>query len=115
LAEYEADNQTPEAEYIYGMEGMLAKVDRSGGYLWYYTDHLGSLRQLGSSAMLRDYYPYGVAKTAAGNDATYQFPGHYQKTLDRKDFIMYITLQNKVLFLTNFFLKRRNYGTRSSS
>ncbi len=48
-------------------------VDR---YRFFFQDHLGSTRQMSDSDMLRDYYPYGENKAAAGNEETvYQFTG----------------------------------------
>jgi hypothetical protein len=57
LAEYDGSGNHL-ADYVYGISGMAAKVDLATGYFWYYKDHLGSTRQLGSSNLFRDYYPY---------------------------------------------------------
>ena len=75
LGEYDGSGSL-QAEYIYGLRGMVAQLDPSKGYLWLYTDHLGSTRQVGNSTMQRDYYPYGEVEVAAGNDdVPYQFTG----------------------------------------
>ena len=75
LGEYDSSGSL-QAEYIYGLRGMVAQLDPSKGYLWLFTDHLGSTRQVGNSTMQRDYYPYGEVEVAAGNDdVPYQFTG----------------------------------------
>ena len=75
LGEYDGSGNL-QAEYIYGLRGMVAQLDPSKGYLWLFTDHLGSTRHVDNSAMQRDYYPYGEVYDAAGNDdVPYQFTG----------------------------------------
>jgi hypothetical protein len=54
---------------------MAAKVDPATGYYWYYTDHLGSTRQLGSSNLFRDYYPFGMSLAESGTETNYLFTG----------------------------------------
>ena len=63
------------AEYIYGIDGMVTKVDPVAGNLWFVKDHLGSTRRLDSSSMLRDYYPFGEDYTSAGSETDYTFTG----------------------------------------
>jgi RHS repeat-associated protein len=79
LEEYGTDDTTPTAIYIYGLDGMIAKIDPDTGYYWIYKDQLGSLRLAsgvsGNSTMKRDYYPFGVDKTAAGDQVAYKFTG----------------------------------------
>ncbi len=75
LAEYDGSGNLA-AEYIYGLDGKVSKFDSTQGHFWFVKDHLGSTRRLDSSSMLRDYYPYGQNKIAAGNEETaYQFTG----------------------------------------
>jgi hypothetical protein len=52
---------------------MAAKVDPATGYYWYYKDHLGSTRQLGSSNLFRDYYPFGMSLAENGTETAYLF------------------------------------------
>jgi RHS repeat-associated protein len=54
---------------------MAAKVDPATGYFWYYKDHLGSTRQLGSSNLFRDYYPFGISLAESGTETAYLFTG----------------------------------------
>lgn len=74
------------AEYVYGVGGKIAKIDPKEGYLWFFKDLLGSTRQLSTSALRRDYYPYGEAETVAGIGMNYQFTG---KELDNASGLYY--------------------------
>jgi RHS repeat-associated protein len=70
----------------------MVKVDPGQGYLWYYTDHLGSSRLVSgndysSNDQRRDYAPFGDPKTSSGNDeSAYQFT---QKELDSNTGLYY--------------------------
>jgi len=74
LSEY-GENDSLEAEYIYGPSGMVAKLRPDFGYIWYYKDHLGSTRQMSEGNMERDYYPFGESKVASGDESAYQYSG----------------------------------------
>jgi RHS repeat-associated protein len=81
LSEYDNGNNL-KAEYIYAAGRMVTKYDPDQGYLWFYTDHLGSTRLVdgsdstGQKDMSRDYYPYGEALRVIGSNHTaYQFSG----------------------------------------
>jgi RHS repeat-associated protein len=74
LAEYDGSGNHL-ADYVYGISGMAAKVDLAAGYFWYYKDHLGSTRQLGSSNLFRDYYPFGMSLAESGTETRYLFTG----------------------------------------
>jgi RHS repeat-associated protein len=74
------------ADYVYGISGMAAKVDLATGYFWYYKDHLGSTRQLGSSNLFRDYYPFGMSLAESGTETDYLFSG---KELDNRTGLSY--------------------------
>ncbi len=63
-------------EYIYGAEGMIAKFSPDEPDLMYfYTDHLGSVRQVEQNTQLRDYYPFGQTLSSAGDETAYRFTG----------------------------------------
>jgi RHS repeat-associated protein len=85
LAEYDGSGNHL-ADYVYGISGMAAKVDLATGYYWYYKDHLGSTRQLGSSNLFRDYYPFGVSLAESGTETGYLFAG---KELDGRTGLSY--------------------------
>ena len=82
LAEYDYnDNNT--AEYIYGLDGIIAKYNASTHtYYWFYKDNLGSTRQVGpasgtlySKTQYTDYYPFGEEYTSSGTETDYRFTG----------------------------------------
>ncbi len=85
LAEYDKQDGLM-AEYVYGPSGIVAKIDPAQGYLWFYKDHLGSLRHMNIDNMRIDYYPYGQRKTVAGDETNYQFTG---KELDTSTGLTY--------------------------
>jgi RHS repeat-associated protein len=91
LAEYGTGNELL-AEYIYGNGRKMVKVDPERGYLWYYTDHLGSTRLMTGNdtsdvEQRRDYKPFGDTQTSSGNnESAYQFT---QKELDSNTGLYY--------------------------
>ena len=85
LAEYDSTGDLA-AEYIHGLNGMIAKLDPSEGLRFFYTDHLGSTRELGSTIFQRDYYPFGETMVSAGDETDYQFTG---KELDNNTGLYY--------------------------
>ena len=68
-------NSAPDAEYFYGAEGLLAIHDSERGELWFCRDHLGSLRELDSTGMAVDYYPYGTRRSTVADYTDYQYSG----------------------------------------
>ena len=75
LEEYTTSTSTPDKEYFYGHNGLIAIKDKTEGYFWYMKDHLGNLRQLGTNDMEIDYFPYGETRSIAGNVTQYQYAG----------------------------------------
>lgn len=61
--EYSSNTSTPAGIYVYGMDGLAAKIDPALGYFWYCKDQIGSTRQVtnvsGGADMKRDYWPFG--------------------------------------------------------
>ena len=79
MAEFDGGASAPKAEYIYGIDGLVAKIDPQGRYDWYFKDHLGSTRQMYDIDMnvvlSRDYYPYGEDMSVSGSETNYLFSG----------------------------------------
>jgi len=74
LAEYD-DNNILLDNYVYSIDGIVAKVDLSGKYVWFYKDHLGSTRALSESSFQRDYYPFGDDMNDVGDETDFHFTG----------------------------------------
>ncbi len=73
IAEYDASGSLT-GEYIYGAEGMIAKFSpQETDLMYFYTDHLGSVRQVEQNTQLRDYFPFGQALSSAGDETAYRF------------------------------------------
>jgi RHS repeat-associated protein len=86
LSEYNSDDELM-SEYIYANGRRICAYQPDQGYLWYYTDHLGSTRRLDGSDMRRDYYPFGAIYHAEGDDdSDYLFTG---KELDEGNGLYY--------------------------
>ncbi len=78
LAEYDGSGNLT-ANYVYGIDGIVAKVIPSVGTKYFYKDHLGSTRQVnteqGNTAQQIRYYPYGGISQMSGSETDYLFTG----------------------------------------
>ncbi len=73
LAEYDGSGNLT-ANYVYGIDGIVAKVIPSVGTKYFYKDHLGSTRQVDTAQQIR-YYPYGGISQMSGSETDYLFTG----------------------------------------
>ena len=74
LVEYDGNGEV-DAEYFYGVDGIVAKHDVHEGLHWFCKDHLGSTRNLNNNTMQMDYYPFGEALAISGSETDYLFSG----------------------------------------
>lgn len=78
LSEYEGDDSL-RYNYIYANGQRLARVDASGGKVFFHNDYLGSARMMtnsnGTTLWKRDYYPFGGKAYAYGSGSDYEFCG----------------------------------------
>ena len=81
----------------------MVKYDPERGYLWFFTDHLGSTRLITGNdtsdvEQRRDYKPFGNTQTSSGNnESAYQFT---QKELDSNTGLTYFGQDSKSAGLT---------------
>jgi len=66
------------------------------GYKFYYQDHLGSTRQLSSSDVKIDYYPYGMEMNSAGTETDYKFAGKERDKATGLDFLRARYLMSRI-------------------
>jgi RHS repeat-associated protein len=87
LAEYDGDDRLLQ-EYIYGATGVVAQRDPAKGLAFYFKDHLGSTRNIQTTAarMRVNYYPFGEQHTVTGDETNHLFTG---KELDNTTDLYY--------------------------
>ena len=78
LAEYDGEDNHL-ADYIYGVDGIVAKFDPDEGMYFYCKDHLGSTRCLANkntyTIQENNYYPFGESLQETGVETSYKFTG----------------------------------------